>query len=148
MGEEKLDEREVHLNIYDLSNGLAKQVSMALLGTQLDGVWHTGIVIRGKEYYFGSGICHDVPGKTPFGKPVKTVFLGHSDKTQKEVVEILKVLRPKFSETSYDLFKNNCNHFTEAVSQALLGKSIPEEISSLPSDFMNSPLGASLLPIV
>ena len=60
----------------------------------------------------------------------------------------MKALRPKFSNTNYDLFKNNCNHFTEAVSQALLGKSIPDEIISLPMDFMNSPLGASLMPIV
>ena len=73
---------KITLNVYDLSNGLAKQVSMALLGKQIEGVWHTGIVIHGKEYYFGSGICADPVGSTPFGKPVKTLDLGTTDKTE------------------------------------------------------------------
>lgn len=39
-----------------------------LLGKVIEGVWHTGIVVYGKEYYFGGGISYDPPGMTPFGK--------------------------------------------------------------------------------
>jgi len=30
---------------------------MSFIGKQLDGIWHTGIVAFGYEYYFGGGIC-------------------------------------------------------------------------------------------
>ena len=61
-------EYPVKLNVYDLSQGMAKAMSMGLIGVQIDGIWHTGIVVYGKEFYFGGGICYDPPGQTPFGK--------------------------------------------------------------------------------
>jgi hypothetical protein len=33
-----------------------------MIGQQVDGIWHTGIVVYGKEYYFGGGISYDSPG--------------------------------------------------------------------------------------
>lgn len=63
----------VRLHVYDLSQGLAKQLSPVLLGRQLDGVWHTGVVVDdGKtaiECYFGAGVSFSSAGQTRFGKP-------------------------------------------------------------------------------
>ncbi len=59
---------QVVLNVYDMSGGMAKKFSRQLVGGQIEGVWHTGIVIYGKEYYFGGGISYDLPARTPFGK--------------------------------------------------------------------------------
>jgi hypothetical protein len=39
-----------------------------MIGKQIDGIWHTGIVVYGKEFYFGGGISYDLPACTPFGK--------------------------------------------------------------------------------
>jgi hypothetical protein len=58
----------VQLHVYDLSNGMAAQFSRQLIGKHIEGVWHTGIVVYNKEYYFGGGISYDDPGRTPFGK--------------------------------------------------------------------------------
>jgi hypothetical protein len=35
---------KVSLHLYDLSQGMARAMSTQLLGTQIDGVWHTGVV--------------------------------------------------------------------------------------------------------
>ena len=43
--------------------------------TQLDGIWHTSIVVGGQEIYYGGGIQTAVPGTTPHGQPVQ---VGHS----------------------------------------------------------------------
>ena len=47
----------VTVNLYDLSQGMARQFSQALIGKQIEGLWHTGIVVYGTEYFFGGGIC-------------------------------------------------------------------------------------------
>lgn len=46
----------VKVRIYDLSQGLAKNLSRMLIGKQIDGIWHTGVVVFGKEYFYGGGI--------------------------------------------------------------------------------------------
>lgn len=37
--------QQVTLFVYDLSGGLAKNMSKAIIGQQIDGIWHTGIVV-------------------------------------------------------------------------------------------------------
>ena len=59
----------VVLHIYDLSCGNAAKESKKLIGQKLKGVWSTGVVIHGKEFYYADGICFDLPGCTPQGKP-------------------------------------------------------------------------------
>lgn len=66
---------KVTLHVYDLSGGLAAQFSRQLVGRQFDGIWHTGIVVYGKEFYFGGGISYDLPGSTPFGMQSRLLSL-------------------------------------------------------------------------
>ena len=105
MGEEAVP---VTLHVYDLSNGLARALSMQLLGkqveetcnlkpvlwstqrpgsqlfhasqpfctVQIDGVWHTAVVVHGTEHYYGGGLQQAVPGQTPFGPPFTVIELG------------------------------------------------------------------------
>jgi len=74
----------VQLYVYDLTQGLAKQFSMALLGKQIDGVWHTGVVVFGIEYFYGGGIQRGIPGKTVAGTPVQIHDLGTTMASQQE----------------------------------------------------------------
>ena len=41
---------DVELYVYDLSRGLARNMSAALIGVQLDAIYHTSIVFEGIEY--------------------------------------------------------------------------------------------------
>lgn len=41
--------QEVFLHVYDLTNGMARVMAPMILGIDLDGIWHTGVVVFGKE---------------------------------------------------------------------------------------------------
>ena len=47
--------------------GMAAQLSTALLGKRVEGVWHTGLLVYGKEFFFGGGI--QVPPVPPCVQP-------------------------------------------------------------------------------
>eukprot|EP00871_Galdieria_phlegrea_P000421 jgi/Galph1/137/GphlegSOOS_G4767.1 len=139
---------KVTLHVYDLSQGLAKQWSQALLGTRIEGIWHTGIVVFAKEFFFGGGICVEKPGQTPYGSPLKTVELGYTSKTLADFENFLSSIRHKYSFEKYDLLKNNCNHFTNECSWFLVKRGIPEDILNLPETALDTPLGSMLKPLI
>ena len=138
----------VTIHIYDLSQGMAKNMSGMFLGKVIDGIWHTGIVVYNKEYYFGGGICSGPPKQTPYGFPTKIEVIGETQIPQEIFHQFLQELSPKFTMSTYDLFKNNCNNFTEECCQFLTGKSIPSYITGLPSEVLNTPLGKMLEPMI
>ena len=43
---------------------------------QLNGVWHTSVVVDGKEYFYGGGVQQAMAGTTPYGEPVDIIYLG------------------------------------------------------------------------
>ena len=67
---------KVTLALYDLTGGMAKSLSMMFIGQQIDAVYHSSLIVFGKEYYFGGGICHDSPEQTPYGKPIEKIEMG------------------------------------------------------------------------
>ena len=119
---------EVKLNMYDLSQGMAKTMSKQLIGKQMDGIWHTGLCVFGKEYYYGSGISADPVGQTPFGTPTKTISLGVTDVTSEAFLKYLKEKQDVWTEPKYEIENHNCNHFSDAASKFLLFKGIPADI--------------------
>jgi desumoylating isopeptidase 1 len=53
---------DVYLHIYDMSKRIARDISELLLGRKIEGIWHTGIVVYGVEWYFGNlGITNTPP---------------------------------------------------------------------------------------
>ena len=107
---------EVSLYVYDLSRGFAKRMSQTLLGKQIDGVWHTSIVVFGKEFFYGGGIQSGEPGQTPYGTPVERVSLGETTKNLDHLLKFFEVRSQKFSPSGYHLLDNNCNHFSNECS--------------------------------
>lgn len=142
-------EWEVTLHLYDLSRGAASRLSPWLLDQKVEGVWHTGIVVYGREYYFGGEIYTDLPGQTGFGPPMLSVSLGYTLRHREELHAFVgQRLGPLFRRDTYDAAFNNCNHFTDQVSMYLLGKHIPEEVLGQPEMLLRSTLGRALRPIL
>lgn len=141
----------VQLAVYDLSNGMAQQLSQAILGQRIDGIWHTGILVYGREYFFGGGIQSLPIGSfTTFNglRPVETVDLGETTKSQAEFEQFLRSIRHRFTQATYDLINNNCNNFSNEVAIFLIGRGIPSHIVDLPRIVFSTPGGAMLRPMI
>mmetsp|Transcript_66115 Transcript_66115/g.158169 ORF Transcript_66115/g.158169 Transcript_66115/m.158169 type:complete len:589 (-) Transcript_66115:89-1855(-) len=120
---------KVTLHIYDISNGLSEALSPWLVGQKLEGIWHSGICVFGKEYYFSKDTMFDEAGKTGFGRPTKVLDLGFTLWRQDELHNfVCKELKPIFHRNTYDVVVNNCNHFSDKLCEYLVGKSLPEEV--------------------
>ncbi|EGC38232.1 hypothetical protein DICPUDRAFT_149119 [Dictyostelium purpureum] len=139
---------QIKLHVYDLSRGMAKSMSLGLTGKQIDAIYHTSIVCYGTEYYFGGGILRDKPFCTPHGTPQEIIDLGETEVDQDLFENFLSGITDRFRMDTYHLLENNCNHFTNECSNFLLGKGIPDHIVNLPSDFLKTPLGAMLGPMI
>lgn len=142
------DGHKVILNVYDLSQGLARQLSTTFLGKAIEAIWHTGIVVYGNEYYFGGGIQHDPAGRTPYGTPMRVVDLGVTHVPKEVFEEYLREISPRYTAETYKLLSHNCNNFSNEVAQFLVGTSIPDYILQLPNEVLNSPMGAMMLPMI
>ncbi|KAG2500934.1 hypothetical protein HYH03_000759 [Edaphochlamys debaryana] len=139
---------KVKLHVYDLTNGMARSLSPMLLGRQIDGVWHTGVVVGGVEYFFGGGVHRCVAGQTPFGTPMKVEDLGETHIPKEMREEMLADLSRRFTAEAYNLITNNCNHFSSAWSELLTGSPIPQQYTGQAQEILNSPIGQMLLPMM
>ncbi|CAN6239078.1 unnamed protein product [Urochloa humidicola] len=142
------DGYKVKLNVYDLSNGLARQLSTSFLGKPIEAIWHTGVVVYGNEYFFGGGIQSTPAGSTPYGRPVRVVELGVTHIPREMFEDYLREIAPRYTAETYRLLTHNCNNFSNEVAQFLVGAGIPEYILNLPSEVMSSPMGPLIMPMI
>ncbi|KAG6403150.1 hypothetical protein SASPL_135367 [Salvia splendens] len=142
------DGYKVSLNVYDLSQGLARQLSTTFLGKPIEGIWHTGVVVYGNEYYFGGGIQSAPAGSTPYGTPIRVIDLGTTHVPQDVFEVYLDDIGPRYTAETYSLLTHNCNNFSNEVAQFLVDASIPDYILNLPNEVLSSPMGAVILPMI
>lgn len=88
---------DVQLLVYDLSRGMARQMSMGLLGFQLDAVYHTSIELQGREYVYDGGIIAIRPGSSHLGQPLQKLHLGVTNLPMDVIEEYLDSVRPIFT---------------------------------------------------
>ncbi|PVV05004.1 hypothetical protein BB560_000477 [Smittium megazygosporum] len=145
---EDSDQSPVKVYLYDLSRGLAKQFSLLLTGKQIDGIWHTSVVVYNREYYFGQGVIVDSPGQTQYGTPVEIIDMGATSIPRDVTEDLITELGQRWTFDKYHLFNNNCNHFSDELVQMLTGNSLPIYISELPNEFLSTPMGQNLMPMI
>ncbi|XP_055618229.1 uncharacterized protein LOC129763316 [Toxorhynchites rutilus septentrionalis] len=141
---------EVVLYIYDLTQGMAAMMSQMLLGRHIEGIWHTAVVVYGREYFFGSqGITSCPPGTTVLGQPLRRETIGQTFIPRSVFTDYVRGLAEStFRGTRYNLLQHNCNTFSEDLCQFLCGVGIPKYILDLPQDILSTPLGQSLAPLI
>ncbi|KAJ3094496.1 hypothetical protein HDU97_007982 [Phlyctochytrium planicorne] len=128
--------------------GMARMLSQQLTGKLLEGVWHTAVVVYGKEVYYGQGIQVDDPGTTMHGQPVDIVDMGDTSIPEDVFWEYIEAIRETWTAEKYHLFDNNCNNFSKEVCQFLVAKDIPSYIIDLPKEFLSTPFGQQIAPII
>ncbi|KAA8633553.1 hypothetical protein SMACR_02572 [Sordaria macrospora] len=139
---------DVHLLVYDLSRGMAKQMSAGLLGFQLDAVYHTSIQLNGREYVYDGNIVSIIPGSSHLGRPLEEIYLGKTELPMEVIEEYLDSLREIYTMQTYDLWTHNCNNFSNDLATFLLGKGIPDYIINMPQTVLSSPMGQMLMPML
>lgn len=139
---------EVVLHVYDLSQGLAAQLSRALTGRQIDGIWHTGVVVNGVEYYWGGELRAEPAGRTQYGRPVRVVPLGRTHIPDDVIRTFVDGVRPRYNPATYSLLSHNCNNFSDELASFLTGRGIPKDIVGLPDEVLATPLGAVVRPFI
>ncbi|KAG0017676.1 hypothetical protein BGZ80_008035 [Entomortierella chlamydospora] len=139
---------KVTLFVYDLSQGMARNMSLGFIGRQIDAIYHTSVVVFGREFYYGQGIMSAIPGTTMHGQPVERVDMGETEIPQEVFMEFMDNMRETYTADAYHLLDNNCNNFSNDVCQFLVGRTIPSHITSLPADFLNTPFGQAMRPMI
>jgi hypothetical protein len=107
--------------------------------------------VYGQEYFFGGGIQrmrHELVIQQFGLNPIRKEVLGKTEKTVDDFHRFLDTISMRFTQSTYDVFRNNCNHFTDAAVKFLLnGTGIPPEIVNLPDRILATPMGQMIAPV-
>ena len=114
----------VYLNVYDIFsyNNFLHPIGL--------GFYHTGIEVNGVEYIFGDGVMEIQPKQDlDFATFRESIEIGRVKLFSSEIRRRIYTLSNDFTSDDYNPILNNCNDFSNAVSQRLLNKNIPNYIN-------------------
>jgi len=141
--------QEVKLNVYDLSGGRARMLSRWLPIPELEGLWHSGLVVFGWEYFYCGDIICAEPEQTVFGVPNKHINLGWTVRQRSELHQfIVQEIKPRFTRDKYDTVHHNCNHFSDNLCGWLGCQRLPDEILQQHEKIFQSPLAKAVWPVL
>ena len=150
----------VKLHVYDLTQGMARAMSMPMVGVKprrrvnwrrafIAGSHSLGIAVYGYEFFFSGGIqaarCDGGPGcRAACGCTATTSREAdrpglRCPSTTCFLREFLKERADEFTMATYNLRSWNCNNFSDECAQFLLGCSIPRRIVGFAEDVLALP---------
>eukprot|EP00392_Amoebophrya_sp_AT5.2_P009401 g9429.t1 len=138
----------VQCYVYDISQGMARMMSMPLLGKQVDIIPHSGIVCFGKEYFFGGGVCVTAAGQSVPMPPCEVLDLGEAQKSEAELNAFLAQISPQYTVQTYNLLKHNCNHFANEVAKFLCDNGVPDRIVNIADEALSTPQGQQMRGLI
>jgi len=121
-----------------------------LLGTHIEAIYHTAIVVFGMEYWFGQGLqCAPRDAtQTQFGQPMWTETLGTTELTRDIFEDWLRDASSRYSADTYSLLEHNCNNFSDEAGTFLCGVGVPKKILDLPETVLSTEIGQALKPFL
>mmetsp|Transcript_55776 Transcript_55776/g.132954 ORF Transcript_55776/g.132954 Transcript_55776/m.132954 type:complete len:460 (-) Transcript_55776:58-1437(-) len=156
----------VELLVYDISKGVSARYSKYLLGKGFEAIYHTGVFVYGKEFWYGGNLFQtEAPCDKVFGPPLLTstmglqaskyndnlmvVHLGYTLATRNEFLTFLvDEMKGKYTRENYDVLTHNCNCFSNDAVRFLTGADIPDQIRNLPALVMQTPTARMLRPFL
>eukprot|EP00747_Dinoflagellata_sp_TGD_P167754 gnl/TRDRNA2_/TRDRNA2_192786_c0_seq1.p1 gnl/TRDRNA2_/TRDRNA2_192786_c0~~gnl/TRDRNA2_/TRDRNA2_192786_c0_seq1.p1 ORF type:complete len:332 (+),score=56.49 gnl/TRDRNA2_/TRDRNA2_192786_c0_seq1:95-1090(+) len=123
---DKLEFDDVQVRVYNIDRyGLGKMGAKAL-NKNIEGIWHVGVAVFGKEYWFGS-IVEEMDlsnAEYAFGfGPTHTYDIGKTTVDPKEFDDwVFDAMVKKYNVEAYDCFNHNCHHFANDLVVKLTGK--------------------------
>jgi hypothetical protein len=157
----------VELLLYDITQGNSELFSSVLLGKKFEAIYHSSILVHGKEFWYGGNIFMSVPPMSQHFGPtleksskmklqqstylphLKSVHIGYTLMTLDEIVAYQgEDMSAKFTRSSYDVLTRNCNHYSNNLAQVLCGKSIPDVITQQPKLVLDAPRARVLVPLL
>ena len=147
------EESPVVLRVYDISRGMAKSMSMAMLGKQIDGIWHSGLKVFGRGYSFGGGMVEGATSGISIAQPheweqlygpcAEEINLGTTAISRERFDDFVKELgQTSFTQASFDVANRNCNHFAHEAAKFLTGKGTPPYLINQVQEALSGPQGA------
>lgn len=124
----------VRLNVYHLNDSWCQSnhVSNQIFG--IGGAFHAGIEVHGKEWSYGNeGITCSEPQSHQVHVFHESIPLGETDVTLDDVLWLIEELQIEWRGEDYNMLENNCCNFSDALSQELVGESIPAWVLRFPA---------------
>merc|ERR1719502_1090415 len=79
-------------------------------------------------------------GKMPIHE---TIDLGVTEVPEDLFIEFIGEIRERYTGETYNLLRHNCNHFSSAVAEFLVGQPIPDRILGLPERVLATPFACA-----
>mmetsp|Transcript_58026 Transcript_58026/g.149353 ORF Transcript_58026/g.149353 Transcript_58026/m.149353 type:complete len:222 (-) Transcript_58026:104-769(-) len=127
----------VYLHVYDLGKDVSMKILNGLMAPAGVGAFHAGVEVYGEEYAYGgrhddrSGIFCCIPKGNRDHDFRKTVHMGETKLTRKEVKQLVMAMGSRWLGHRYDILSHNCLNFADAFCEALDVGRVPAWVNTL-----------------
>ena len=135
---QKPSSSRVKVHVYHVSNeNWVKGMNEWLPQSVLGGVYHAGVEVWGKEYWFGwcpapsSGVTACLPKRNLAHTYFKSVDMGMTQLSKDDVDALVAQLKHEWPGDDYNAIKRNCCHFCEDMLGRLGVGSLPSWVNRL-----------------
>lgn len=125
------DSSRVLATVYEIGGPLTNILSTSV-NKKLPLIPHVGIRVHGIEYFYSDHIeFRTVPVMEEMlgERPQVTLDLGPSTKSAEEVKELVASLESSWTADDYNVFDNNCVHFSEVLAEQVSQNGLPAQLT-------------------